>query len=92
MVPQRRRPARHDRAGGFPNMGGQRVQPLVGGKRVLEDGWKRDKGPPCLRTRSIRPSLGCFLQYHAHYPRDKRLVQLHFDTLKKLQTYHWHDS
>jgi hypothetical protein len=37
MAPQRRRPALHDRAGGFPDMGGQRVQRLVGGKGVLED-------------------------------------------------------
>src|SRR5262245_16332795 len=37
MAPQRRRPALHDRPGGFPNMGGQRVQRLVGGKGVMEE-------------------------------------------------------
>ena len=36
MAPQRRRPALHDRAGSFPDMGGQRVQRLVGRKRVLD--------------------------------------------------------
>src|SRR5262249_58804320 len=51
MAPQRRRPALHDRAGGFPDMGGQRVQRLVGGKGVLEDRlerWSR-------RTASVLP-------------------------------------
>ena len=75
MTAQGGRPALDDRTGGFPDMGGQRVQRLVGGKGVLEDRLERDQSPPCLRTQSIEPSSGCFVQYHANYPRDKRLVQ-----------------
>jgi hypothetical protein len=56
-------------------VGGQRVQRLVGGKGVLEDRLERDKSHPCLRTRHMESSSGCFVQYHANYPRDKRLVQ-----------------
>src|SRR5262245_11802950 len=74
MAPQRRRPALHHRAGGFPDMGGQRVQRLVGRKGVLEDRLERDERHRCLRTSGLRASSGCFVQYHAHYPRCKRLV------------------
>src|SRR5215510_14689903 len=51
MAPQCRRPALHNRTGGFPDMGGQRVQRLVGRKGVLEDRlqrWSR-------RTASVLP-------------------------------------
>src|SRR5438128_11537237 len=75
MAPQRRRPALHDRAGGFPDMGGQRVQRLVGRKGVLEDRLQRDECHRCLRTYGLRASSGGFVQYHANYPRCKRLVQ-----------------
>src|SRR5262249_28466889 len=46
-----------------------------GGKSVLEDGLERDERHQGLRTRDRRRSSGCFLQYHANHPRDKRLVQ-----------------
>src|SRR5262249_50146066 len=78
MAPQRRRPVLHDRAGGFPDMGGQRVQRLVSGKSVLEDRLERDECHRCLRTYGLRASSGCFVQYHANYPRCKRLVQSRF--------------
>jgi hypothetical protein len=48
---------------------------LIGGKGVLEDGLERDERHRGLRTRDRRLSSGCFLQYHANHPRDKRLVQ-----------------
>jgi hypothetical protein len=65
----------HDGVGGSTNVGGQGMALLIGWKRVLEDRLERDERHRCLRTRGRRRSSGCFLQYHAHYPRDKRLVQ-----------------
>jgi len=41
----------------------------------LEDRLERDERHRCLRTRGRRRSSGGFLQYHANYPRCKRLVQ-----------------
>ena len=48
---------------------------LIGWKGVLEDRLQRDERHRCLRTHGRRRPSGCFLQYHAHHPRDKRLVQ-----------------
>jgi hypothetical protein len=75
MAPERRRPALHDGARGFPDMGRERVSLLVGWKGIVEDRLERDERHRCLRTRGIRPSSDCFIQYHANYLRDKRLVQ-----------------
>jgi hypothetical protein len=75
MAASRRRPALHDGACGSADVGGERVHLLVGGKRVLEDGLERDERHRCLRTYGIRASSRCFVQYHANYPRCKRLVQ-----------------
>src|SRR6478672_8489768 len=65
----------HDGVGGSANVGGQGMALLMGRKRVLEDRLERDERHRYLRTRRRRRASGCFLQYHAHYPRDKRLVQ-----------------
>src|SRR5919197_6729969 len=48
---------------------------LIDGKGVLEDRLQRDERHRGLRTRGRRLSVGGFLQYHANYPRCKRLVQ-----------------
>src|SRR5215510_1329536 len=48
---------------------------LIGRKSVLEDRLERDERHRGLRTRGRRRSSGGFLQYHANYPRCKRLVQ-----------------
>src|SRR4029434_1447382 len=65
----------HDGVGGSANVGGQGMALLIGRKRVLEDRLERDERHRYLRTRGRRRASGCLLQYHAHYPRDKRLVQ-----------------
>src|SRR5215510_8149042 len=48
---------------------------LIDRKGVLEDRLQRDERHRGLRTSGLRASLGCFAQYHANYPRCKRLVQ-----------------
>src|SRR5215813_12108298 len=57
------------------HVGRQGMALLIGGKGVLEDRLERDERHRCLRTRGRRRSSGGFLQYHANYPRCKRLVQ-----------------
>ena len=47
----------------------------IRGKGVLEDRLQGHEGHRGLRTYGIRVSSGCFVQYHANYPRCKRLVQ-----------------
>src|SRR5262249_31494229 len=61
--------------GGSAHVGGQGMALLIGRKGVLEDRLQRDERHRCLRTSGRRASLGCFAQYHANYPRCKRLVQ-----------------
>src|SRR5215470_17977713 len=73
----------HDGVGGSAHVGGQGMALLIGRKRVLEDRLERDERHRCLRTRGRRRASGCFLQYHAHHPRDKRLVQ------RPLSEVHW---
>src|SRR5262252_1291541 len=68
-------PALHEGVRGAAHVGRQGMALLIGGKGVLEDGLERDERHRGLRTRDRRLSSGCFLQYHANYPRDKRLVQ-----------------
>src|SRR4029453_142163 len=75
MTAQRGRPALHDGARGFADVRGQGMGVFVGGKGVLEDRLQGHEGHWGLRTYGIRVSSGCFVQYHAHYPRCKRLVQ-----------------
>jgi hypothetical protein len=75
MAAQRRRPAVHDSTRGSADVGRQGVVLCVGLKDVLEDHLQRDERHRCLRTGGCRLSSGGFLQYHAHHPRDKRLVQ-----------------
>ena len=53
MSSEYRRPALHDGACGFADVGGERVRLLVGWKRVLEDGLERDKRHRCLRPRRV---------------------------------------
>ena len=53
MSSEYRRPALHDGACGFADVGGERVRLLVGWKRVLEDGLERDKRHRCLRLRRV---------------------------------------
>src|SRR4029453_6013486 len=65
MAPKRSSPALHDGARGAADMGGQRVQRLVGRKGVLEDRLQRDECHRWLRPYGLRASSGCFLQYHA---------------------------
>src|SRR4029450_13270642 len=65
----------HEGGGGSAPVGGEGMALLIGRKRVLEDRLERDERHRCLRTRGRRRASGCFLQYHAYYPRDKRLVQ-----------------
>ena len=52
-----------------------RLRLLICGKGVLEDRLQRDERHRCLPTYGLRASSGCFAQYHANYPRCKRLVQ-----------------
>jgi len=66
-------PALHDGVRGSAHVGRQGMALLIGGKGVLEDRLERNERHRCLRTRGRRLLLGCFLQYHAHHPRDKRL-------------------
>ena len=68
-------PVLHEGVRGSAHMGRQGMALLIGWKGVLEDRLERDERHRCLRTRGRRLLLGCFLQYHAHHPRDKRLVQ-----------------
>src|SRR5215471_5530195 len=68
-------PALHEGVRGAAYVGRQGMALLIGGKGVLEDRLERDERHRSLRTRGRRLSSGCFLQYHASYPRDKRLVQ-----------------
>src|SRR4029453_16470639 len=75
MAAQRGGPTLHDSACGSADVGRERMRLLVGGKRVLKDGLERHEGHRCLRTSGLRASSGCFVQYHANYPRCKRLVQ-----------------
>ena len=65
----------HDGVGGSAHVGGQGMALLIGWKGVLEDRLQRDERHRCLRTSGLRASSGCFAQYHANYPRCKRLVQ-----------------
>src|SRR4029453_11550512 len=65
----------HDGVGGSAHVGGQGMALLIGRKGVLEDRLERDERHRCLRTRGRRASSGGFVQYHANYPRCKRLVQ-----------------
>src|SRR5215470_4249207 len=64
----------HDGMGSSAHVGGQGMVLLIGRKGGLEDRLERDERHRCLRTRGRRRSSGCVLQYHAHHPRDKRLV------------------
>src|SRR5215813_6175730 len=65
----------HEGVGGSAHVGGQGMALLIGRKGVLEDRLQRDERHRGLRTSGLRVSLGCFAQYHANYPRCKRLVQ-----------------
>ena len=65
----------HDGVCGSAHVGGQGMALLIGRKDVLEERLERDERHRGLRTHGRRRSSGCFLQYHAHHPRDKRLVQ-----------------
>src|SRR5882762_9299969 len=76
MATKGRRSALHDGARGSPDVGGQGMRLLIRRKGVLEDRLQRDERHWCLRTYGIRISSGGFVQYHADYPRCKRLVQL----------------
>ena len=69
------RPAPDEGMRGSAHVGRQGMTLLIGGKGVLEDRLQRDERHRGLRTRGRRLSLGGFLQYHANYPRCKRLVQ-----------------
>src|SRR5215470_5897088 len=68
-------PALHEGMRSAAHVGRQGMALLIGGKGVLEDRLERDERHRCLRTPSRRRSSGGFLQYHANYPRCKRLVQ-----------------
>src|SRR5215467_9830212 len=65
----------HDGVGSSAHVGGQGMALPIGRKGVLEDRLERDERHRCLRTRGRRRSSGGVLQYHANYPRCKRLVQ-----------------
>src|SRR5215475_278026 len=65
----------HEGVGGSAHVSGQGMALLIGRKGVLEDRLQRDERHRGLRTSGLRASLGCFAQYHANYPRCKRLVQ-----------------
>src|SRR5262245_29766417 len=75
MATKGRRSALHNGACSSADVGGQGMRLLIHGKGVLEDRLQRDERHRCLRTPRIRASSGCFVQYHANYPRCKRLVQ-----------------
>src|SRR5262245_31838579 len=76
MTAQGGRPALDDGMRSAAHVGRQGMALLIGGKGVLEDRLERDERHRCLRTRGRRRPSGGFLQYHANYPRCKRLVQL----------------
>src|SRR5262249_35217452 len=67
-------PALHEGVRGSAHVGRQGMALLIGGKGGLGDRLERDERHRCLRTRGCRLSSGCFPQYHANYPRCKRLV------------------
>src|ERR1700756_5191626 len=71
---------------GAAHVGRQSMTLLIGGKGVLEDRLQRDERHRGLRTRGRRLSLSGLLQYHANYPRCKRLVQ---DAICKLARHSW---
>src|SRR5207248_6187943 len=75
MTTQGSRSALHEGMRGAAHVGWQGMTLLIGGKGVLEDRLERNERHRCLRTHGRRRASGCFLQYHAHHPRDKRLVQ-----------------
>src|SRR4029453_14647740 len=75
MTAQSGRPAPDDGMRSSAHVGRQGMALLISGKGVLEDRLERGERHRCLRTCGRRLSLGSFLQYHAHYPRCKRLVQ-----------------
>ena len=64
--------ALHDGVRGAADVGRHGMALRLGRKGVLEDRLERDESHWCLRTQGIGPSLGCFIQYHANHPRDKR--------------------
>src|SRR5262249_6994712 len=75
MAAQGGGPALHDGARGSPDVGGQGRARLRGGTCVVENRVERHEGHRGLRTRDgTVVGLGV-LQYHANYPRGKRLVQ-----------------
>src|SRR5262252_9787045 len=76
MTAEGGRPAPNEGMRGAAHVGRQGMTLLVGGKGVLEDRLQRDERHRGLRTRGRRLSLSGLLQYHANYPRCKRLVQL----------------
>src|SRR5215510_15137479 len=82
MTTQGSRPALHEGMRGAAHVGRQGMALLIGGKGVLEDGLERDERHRGLRTRDRRLSSGCFLQYHANHPRDKRLVRSESETAR----------
>jgi hypothetical protein len=75
MTTQGGRSALHTGMRSTAHVGRQGMTLLIGGKGVLEDRLQRDERHRGLRTRGRRLSLGGFPQYHANYPRCKRLVQ-----------------
>src|SRR5215475_13638674 len=75
MTAQGGRPASDDGMRSAAHVGRQGMALLIGGKGVLEDRLECDERHRGLRTRGRRRSSGGFLQYHANYPRCKRLVQ-----------------
>src|SRR4030095_5009824 len=75
MTAEYRRPALHDGACGPADVGGQGMRLCIRGKGGLEKRLRVHEGHRGLRTYGIRVSSGCFVQYHANYPRCKRLVQ-----------------
>src|SRR6187397_1121140 len=74
MATKGRRAALHDGACSSTDVGGQGMRLLIRREGVLEDRLQRDERHWCLRTYGLRASSGCFVQYHANYPRCKRLV------------------
>src|SRR5713101_418228 len=75
MAPEGRRPALHDGARRFADVGGQGMGLLIGGKRVVENHLERYEGHWGLRTRDCTLVRLGVLQYHANHPRVERLVQ-----------------
>src|SRR5205807_8002090 len=65
----------HDSVCGSAHVGRQGMALLIGRKGVLEDRLQRDERHRGLRTSGLRASSRYFAQYHANYPRCKRLVQ-----------------